>query len=139
MARPVKKRRVCELPATSEFAPCAKRQLESVEMTIDEYEVIRLIDHLDLTQSECAKQMNVARTTVQAIYNSARSKIADTIVNGKKLVIQGGHYVLCSDAPACCVKKCTRQRGNKGHCDKPDGEFLSCTNQTATDLRNSCD
>ncbi|WP_124064860.1 DUF134 domain-containing protein [Clostridium sp. E02] len=139
MARPVKKRRVCGLPATSEFAPCVRRQFESVEMTIDEYEVIRLIDHLDLTQSECAKQMNVARTTVQAIYDSARSKIADTIVNGKKLVIQGGNYVLCSDAPACCVKNCTRQRGIKGHCDKQSGESISCANQTLKNPGNPCD
>lgn len=130
MARPVKKRRVCELPVTSEFAPCARRQLESVEMSIDEYEVIRLIDHLNLTQSACAKQMNVARTTVQAIYDSARSKIADTIVNGKKLVIQGGSYILCSDSSACCVKNCTRQRGMNGHCSKQNDEFTPCSNQT---------
>ncbi len=98
MARPFKQRRVCELPATSAFVPNTLGSAETVEMTIDEYEVIRLIDHLKLTQNECAQQMNVARTTVQSIYDSARSKIADAIVNGKKLVIQGGNYSLCSDS-----------------------------------------
>jgi len=88
MARPVKQRRVCEMPETMEFAPCNKEKLMTIEMSVDEYEVIRLIDHLKLTQNECSQQMSVARTTVQAIYDSARSKLADALVNGKKLLFR---------------------------------------------------
>lgn len=126
MARPVKQRRVCELPGIMEFAPCSKENYNIVEMTVDEYEVIRLIDHLHLTQSECAQQMDVARTTIQAIYDNARSKIADTIVNGKKLVIQGGTYTLCSRSGFCCGKDCSLRRGLLGHCRDQSRADICC-------------
>lgn len=126
MARPIKQRRVCELPETWEFAPCKAATMKTVEMSVDEYEVIRLIDHLHLTQSECAQQMNVARTTVQAIYDNARSKIADVIVNGKKLLIQGGNYTLCPDSKSCCGKNCSRKRGLLGHCDDHVNADIQC-------------
>ena len=94
MARPRKLRRVCAMPHTCEFRPCG-RQAGTVELTVDEYETIRLIDLLGLTQEACARQMDVARTTVQAIYDSARRKLADVLVNGKALTIQGGSYHIC--------------------------------------------
>lgn len=136
MARPVKQRRVCELPGTSEFIPCTSGRLETVEMAIDEYEVIRLIDHLKLTQSECALQMNVARTTVQSIYDSARGKIADAIVNGKKLVIQGGNYTLCSDSTTCCGKNCAKRRCLHGQCKNQNNNCLCCSDKSSQEDEN---
>ena len=64
-------------------------------MTVDEYEAIRLIDLSGLTQEECAGQMNISRTTVQGIYDEARKKLAESLVNGKILMIGGGEYQLC--------------------------------------------
>jgi len=64
-------------------------------MTLDEFETIRLLDLEGLTQEQAAMRMDVARTTVQAIYSSARQKLADCLVNEKALTIQGGDYVLC--------------------------------------------
>ena len=96
MPRPRKCRRVCCLPNNGAFGPIGEQQpAETVVMTVDEYETIRLIDQLGFTQEECAEQMKVARTTVQGIYNDARQKLADVLVNAKTLVIQGGDYVLC--------------------------------------------
>ncbi|MEG2037920.1 MAG: DUF134 domain-containing protein [Ruthenibacterium sp.] len=109
MARPIKRRRICQLPQTAEFAPCNRRQTACVALAVDEYETIRLIDALGFTQEECAAQMNVARTTVQAMYDLARKKLADAVVNGKRLVIRGGHYDLCGDAAHCCGKNCNRR------------------------------
>lgn len=97
MPRPQKWRRVCGLPGSARFGPlgggsCAD---EIVTMTVDEYEAIRLIDLQGFTQEECARQMGVSRTTAQGIYDCARRKLADALVNGKILVIEGGRYVLC--------------------------------------------
>ena len=57
---------------------------------MDEYETIRLLDDEGLTQEICAARMNIARTTVTAIYDSARKKVADALVRGKRLLITGG-------------------------------------------------
>ena len=65
-------------------------------MTIDEYETIRLIDKEGFSQEECSKYMNVARTTIQNVYNSARKKIAEALVLGVPLYINGGDYTLCN-------------------------------------------
>lgn len=108
MPRPKKFRRVCGKPINSGFAPicgCAS-QTESVVMAVDEYEAIRLIDLEDLTQEEAALRMGVARTTVTGIYNAARKKIADCLVNGKFLTVDGGDYKVCEAENECaCLCK----------------------------------
>lgn len=104
MARPRKWRKVCSLPESNRFGPLdmSSDGEDYVNMTVDEYETIRLIDLEGLTQEECSKQMNVARTTVQGIYNEARKKLAQSLVNGKVLSIEGGEYRLCdSDGNGC--------------------------------------
>lgn len=110
MPRPIKCRKVCGLPAMACFCPESGQTdgLETVVMTVDEYETVRLIDLEGYTQQACASQMQVARTTVQKIYDSARRKLADSIVNGKRLQICGGDYRVCggcaqhgAEAEAC--------------------------------------
>ncbi|MGI6150522.1 MAG: DUF134 domain-containing protein [Christensenellales bacterium] len=104
MARPRKCRRVCCMPGNRHFGPLEDRNTErmSIVMTVDEYETIRLIDLERLTQEECAERMNIARTTAQAIYNSARRKLAEALVHGLKLSIHGGNYVLCNGETSGC-------------------------------------
>ena len=111
MARPKKSRYVCNEPAYDSFSPngISKEALqeEMVVMSVDEYEVFRLLDFEQITQQECAMQMKVARTTITEIYNQARSKIADAIVNGRQLTIEGGNYELCERRTNCLgFKKC---------------------------------
>ena len=93
MARPCKKRWVCGEPRCRRFGPSDVLNIEEVVLNLDEYECIRLIDYEGLEQEQCAVQMGVARTTVQAIYKSAREKLADSIVNAKHLRIEGGDVV----------------------------------------------
>ncbi len=84
------------MPETREFRPVKDRPCESVViLTVDEYEALRLIDKEGFSQEECSSYMQVARTTVQMIYNSARKKLADALVDGLPLRIEGGHYQLC--------------------------------------------
>ncbi len=112
MPRPKKCRRVCCLPETNEFNPknnCGR----FVILTVDEYETIRLIDKEGLSQEECAGFMQVARTTVQQIYNSARKKVATALVDGLGIRIEGGDYTVCGGEKLCrcpgCRKRCDKE------------------------------
>ena len=90
MPRPVRCRRIEQLPVYRSFSPDDITATEDVHMTVDEYEALRLLDGEGLTQEACAARMNIARTTVTAIYESARKKVADALVHGKRLLITGG-------------------------------------------------
>lgn len=96
MPRPRKCRKVCQMPQTRAFYPAGEiSDGPAVVLTVDEYEAIRLIDKQGFSQEECSNYMQVARTTVQLIYNSARKKLADALVDGLVLRIEGGSYQLC--------------------------------------------
>lgn len=105
MPRPTKCRRVCRYPETQLFQPQDARDQEAVVLTVDEFESIRLIDRERLSQEEASLQMDVARTTVQRIYDSARRKIADMLVCGLPLRIEGGDYRLCVGSDSICPKQ----------------------------------
>ena len=109
MARPSRCRRVCEEPVYDSFAPCGRAQTETVTLTVDEYEVIRLVDYEKKTHGQCASQMDISRTTVTEMYERARYKIADCLINGKLLRISGGNYQVCRGRAAGergCGRRC---------------------------------
>lgn len=114
MPRPKKCRRICKKPEFDAFCPKSSYASANVILSVDEYEVIRLIDYEKYTQEQCAKQIGVARTTVTEMYEQARYKIADCIINGKELQISGGNYELCEGNFDFCKKKCPTliQSGN---------------------------
>ena len=101
MPRPKRCRKVCSMPRVSEFLPAGETG-DIIVLTVDEYESIRLIDKQGFSQEACAAYMQVARTTAQQIYNSARGKIASALVEGKGLRIEGGDYRLCDGTEAVC-------------------------------------
>ena len=96
MPRPVRCRRIGQMPMFRSFSPDDAPDAEVIRLTLDEYETLRLMDAEGLNQESCAARMNVARTTVTAIYESARRKIATALVQGKRLQITGG---CCEFAP----------------------------------------
>ena len=123
MPRPKKCRRVCGFPQTLTFFPeGCKNTEQAVVLTVDEYEAIRLIDKEGLSQEQCGGLMQVARTTVQQIYANARKKLADVLVDGLPLRIEGGDYQLCSGGSQPCGN-CYKQK-RKGQYAKPKGEAI---------------
>ena len=108
MPRPSRCRRVCTSPAYDSFGPAGEPAGGEVRLTLDEYEAVRLVDLEGLTHEEAARQMEISRTTATEIYRQARYKIADCIVNGRRLRIAGGNYRLC-EGGAC--PRCPRRRG----------------------------
>ena len=107
MPRPQRRRRVCSEPEYTEFLPKGSTDYDVVILSTDEYEAIRLVDFEKKTHEQCALQMDISRTTVTEIYERARFKLADSIVNGKRLVIEGGSYRLCGGtAKNCCGRNC---------------------------------
>src|SRR4030042_4847119 len=92
MPRPRQCRRVAGMPQVTYYKPrgVALASLQCVELTIDELEAIRLADCEHLYQEDAAQQMNVSRQTFGRILDAAHAKVADALVNGKALSIQGG-------------------------------------------------
>jgi predicted DNA-binding protein (UPF0251 family) len=66
--------------------------MEENILRIEEIEAIRLKDVEKLEQEECAERMEVSRQTFQRILNTGREKIADSIINGKAIRIEGGNF-----------------------------------------------
>lgn len=100
------------MPRTKEFRPVSETLAKTeVILTVDEYETIRLIDREGFSQEECSTYMQVGRTTVQLIYNSARKKLATALVDGLPLRIEGGDYQLCDGKEEFCgCGGCKRHR-----------------------------
>jgi uncharacterized protein len=92
MPRPFTCRRVAGEPAASIFKPIGipMRELEEIVMTLDEFEAIRLADLERLYQEQAADQMKVSRPTFARIIDAAHRKVAEVLVTGKALRIEGG-------------------------------------------------
>lgn len=95
MPRPQRCRRICQQPPIDSFLPTNCQDNIPIKLTLDEYEVIRLVDLENRTHDQCAQQMDISRSTVQEIYQIARRKIAACLVYGKPLLISGGNYRIC--------------------------------------------
>jgi uncharacterized protein len=104
MARPTKCRRVDFFPGVTYFKPdsIAEEVLEEVCLSIEEVEAIRLKEMEGLEQEEGAERMNVSRPTFQRVLSSARQKMADALLNGKAIRIEGGNFQIAPKKFRCC-------------------------------------
>ncbi len=104
MARPTKWRQIEHIPTIVNFIPSDRETTKFAEniLKLEELEAIRLKDLEGLEQKECAEKMKVSRPTFQRILFSARAKIADSLIQGKAIRIEGGYYTrnIC---PAHCL------------------------------------
>ena len=96
MSRPCKCRRICFVPGVTYFKPAGipMRVLEENCLSLEEIEAIRLRDMEHLEQIKAAEAMNISRPTFQRVLSSARRKVADSLLSGKALRIEGGNYEL---------------------------------------------
>lgn len=98
MARPRKRRIVAFSPDISYFKPrgIPMMDLEEVSLTIDEREALRLADLEDMSHEQGGQAMGVSRATFGRIVQRARRVIADALINGKAINVEGGNYRLLS-------------------------------------------
>ena len=87
-------RRVSFIPQITYFKPAGipMVNLQEVHLLVEEAEAIRLKDLEGLEQEECAQKMSISRTTFSRILDSARQKMADALLNGKAVRIEGGNF-----------------------------------------------
>jgi len=96
MSKPKKDRRVESPPRVVYFKPqgIPMVQLAQVVLHVDEYEAVRLVDQQKLDQEQAAERMGISRATCARILESAHHKIAEALVDGKAIRIEGGSFVL---------------------------------------------
>ena len=93
--RPKKNRLVKDDPKISQFSPRGRPgRPDETELAMEEFEAIRLADSLSHDQKKAAQAMHVSQQTFSRILKKARKTLADALVNGKILKIQGGHYII---------------------------------------------
>lgn len=113
MPRPRQCRRVAQLPQATYYKPqgIPMRMLECVALTVDELEAIRLADLEGLYQEQAAEKMNVSRQTFGRIIEAAHKKVAEVLVHGKALSIEGGSFEI---PPKGSPDSCRQGQGGPG-------------------------
>lgn len=104
MPRPRKHRRIGHRPRYNAFGPMGHPDAERILLELEEMESLRLMDLEHLDQQACAELMGVSRTTFQRIYKSARHKVAKSIIEGKRLIIED----------ECSCPQCQENRHRNG-------------------------
>ena len=119
--RPPKHRILDDEPGPRRFMPVFPPEARSdqlvgqgpIEMTADEYEAYRLTEYLGLSQEEAAARMGVSRGTLWRVVQSAKKKLARMMVEGQRLQVSGGHYVVGSDADASSCPECEKEESSE--------------------------
>ena len=116
MPRPRNFRRICQKPAANYYKPrgIPLSALQHINLTFDELEAIRLADLEGMYQEKAAQEMNISRQTFGRIIESAHKKIADALVNGKALSIDGGNIEFDNSGMESKKCGCHHGRGPRG-------------------------
>ena len=111
MGRPHKKRFVAYNPGVCYFKPrgIPMLDLEEIRLTIDEREALRLADLEGLSHEEAGQMMGVSRATFGRIIEQARKVVADALINGKAIHIEGGNYEISDTERLFKCEKCEYQ------------------------------
>lgn len=148
MPRPTKWRRIDHIPKVHTFVPAGGEgpRQENV-LKLEELEALRLKDMEGLEQEECAERMEVSRPTFQRILIEARAKVADSLVSGKAIRIEGGSYTL-NICPVLCLdcgyewqesfENMTAVRGGSLACPQCRSTRLACGRGNRGRCRGNC-
>ena len=128
MVRPHKNRMVAYNPGISYFKPrgIPLIDLQEVQITIDEYEALRLSDLMDMSYEDAANKMKVSRATFGRIVQRARKTVADALINGKAINIQGGSYRIIDKKRIVICNNCDNKWEEPHGTGKP-GNCPSCS------------
>ena len=120
MSRPKCCRIVGGLPTTEYFKPrgIPLIDLEEIVLTVDEYETLKLADYEQLYQEQAAEKMQVSRQTFGRIILSAHYKLADALIHGKALKIEGGEFAIKKRHLGKCKHSTAHAEGNCPQCTK---------------------
>ena len=131
MARPPIERAVEGVPRITLFKPAGvpARELEQLQLTVDELEAIRLVDLEALSHEQAAEAMGVSRQTVGRVLERGRAKVAEALVGGKAILIGGGQYRVAADA---CAALPVRSSGSP--MPKSRSRVASCPKCGSTDV-----
>ncbi len=104
MSRPKNNRIVHEPPIFTEFKPARVpgKSLVQIQYTLDEFEAMRLADFMGLSHEEAANEMEISRSTFSRLIEKSRKKIAEFIIQGKMLTIDGGNIHFRRNIIQCC-------------------------------------
>ena len=112
--------------------------LEEVCLTVDQREAIRLSDLLGMSHEEAGRRMGVSRATFGRIIQRAREAVADALINGKAINVEGGNYQLIDQARTFRCSSCEHEweepvgTGRPAHCP-------SCKNTDFYRIRKKTD
>ena len=134
MSRPPKCRRVEFIPEMTYFKPAGvpMKDLIEVILSVEELEAIRLKDLMGFEQEECAVNMGVSRPTYHRILSAARAKVADALVNGKAIRVEGGNFQIAARRYRCagCGSEWESPRERRGAF-----RGIACPSCSGTDIR----
>jgi predicted DNA-binding protein (UPF0251 family) len=135
MPRPHCRRFVSGSPAASVFKPAGipLNALDEVVLALDEFEALRLTDLEQLYQEAAAGRMGISRPTLSRILDSARGKLADAIVHGKALRIEGGPVQPNPGRRRCCRFHDQQEPAPTSAAPNTDGKpFTRATKESST-------
>lgn len=134
MTRPKKSRKVCQPPIMKGYKPFGipMCKIESIQLSIEEHESIRLVNYEMLSQEEAANKMNVSRPTLTRIYNKALKIIAKAFIEGKAILIEGGNYEFENEWYRC--QNCHHLI--EGNTDKKCKKHSDCNSSELIKLNN---
>ena len=131
MPRPIRCRRIQHRPSATYFKPAGIRivNLKEVMLNVDEYEAVRLVDLEEIEQVKAAVSMKISQPTFSRLLKSGRNKIADALVNGKAIKIQGGNFKMVNSGRLGFGRRLiSGGRGRMGGTAEGPGGICKCPN-----------